>query len=280
MLDYLRYLYESLRRPAFRDYCDEGLGIKARYGRCRVFWDPHLEQCRAFQRAHLDAHVESIAVLGAGRLLDVEVPLLAKRCERLLLIDADALAVRHAQRAVRSDSARIEARHCELSGVMAEWTARVRAHGAGEETLDALVAKTDALPPRSIDTIISLNLLSQIAIYWRERVKRIARNASQAALEASMRRLQEAHIGLLCSAAKRRVLLLTDRNFLYYQNDPSTTEREPALLIDPHAMMRANGFEADAPAVTWLWHIAPKGIEEKEYGVLHEVEASSWIRVA
>ena len=32
-----------------------------------------------------------------------------------------------------------------------------------------------------------------------------------------------------------------------------------------------------APTSSWLWHIAPQGVEEKEHGVMHQIEAYNFV---
>jgi hypothetical protein len=64
--------------------------------------------------------------------------------------------------------------------------------------------------------------------------------------------------------------MLHDIQFFYYHADKVHWQVEPALeLTDPIVLLNFNIDFQDQ----WFWHIAPQGIEQAEYGVIHDVRA-------
>lgn len=293
MLKLARYYWTRARSPGRADFLDMGYGIEARYRRCREQWAAHLRLSREFSVQSFSALPAggALAILGAGRLLDVDAAALLSRFDALHLFDADP-GVLPAWRALRRryGARRVQFHLGDLTAALDDWSAVLRAALGRRTDEDAAAAVLAGLPPCAaipldgFAAILSLNVLSQIPVYWRDRViDRLQASgtpisssgeygpALQAALTASLRRLQEEAIGVLRRSRARRVVLLTDTDFFYYRPESSPWQQERALYLDPIAALAP--IYTVSRSDSWLWHIAPAGVEQPDWGAIHRVGA-------
>lgn len=277
-----------------------GIGIVAREKRCRAYWSKHLELSKAFILHAISARLKSVLILGAGRLYDVPLSDLLRRNTQITLVDCDPSLPRlwSAKAKIWGAEERIVGCICELTGVIEAWQAEIQALQSVEDMERAL--PTLKIPsPRSLcervggnpDVVVSLNLLSQIPVYWRDRVyalieqrwgKKLLEQLSpafEAALQNSMGRLQHAHLELLAAFGAQKIVLLTDRYFYYYKQDQSDWQVEEALYrpCPEEPWNSVPGYVLQSHD-SWLWHIAPQGIEQADYGIMHEVHAAEVVR--
>lgn len=231
-------------------------------------------------------------VLGPGRLLDVPVADVAARFGEIRLIDADPSA-RSAWRNLRQrlspDQKLLEAID-DVSGTMAKWTAAVTSFVKGRSAPDpsGLANLLESLQPAekklpNAEVVVSLNLLSQIGVYWRDRVENLLLESwrtetneqgefapqLEKAVRTSIRNLEQQHLEQLASCASKLVVLLTDSTYLFYTKDRAEWQEEPALKVEEISIPGFECCETD----TWLWHIAPQDIEQPDYGAIHQVRA-------
>lgn len=296
-----KYAIASIRHPGLRDFADMGLGIEARHARCKRFWAPHLECCTQFQQNCIDKNLNlsrSIAILGSGALLDVDWEYLTSKFERIDCYDANPLAYKSwSKLSKRSKRVPGEFILGDLSGAMERWSQSLHAalakEGSGEikdhqiaDILGQLTLPEPTLGKR-YDVVLSLNIMSQIPLYWRDRVSstllKVCRRDSDPngnyslsinkALEKNFALLQEQHCAMLSKAARHGIILITDREWLYYQRSHSPWLPERSLYYDPQRCF--SGLE-QVGADQWFWHIAPQGLEQQEYGVIHDVMAGAW----
>jgi hypothetical protein len=286
----INYSLLSLLHPGARDFLDMGFGIEARHRRCHSYWAKHIANSLAFQESALREIVngENVAVLGAGRLLDINLPELRRSHRHVELIDADPSALSTwRKKAPERDG--FSHHISEVTGTLSSWTKQLeraiekRGPAAGE-ALRALNTLPSPLAGRKFDTVLSVNLLSQIPVYWNDRASALLRKhrgletdstgnfppAVQSALESSLTKLQSQHLELLGSLGAREVILIFDRAFLYYRTDHAHWQEERSIYIENPVLL--NGYEVTAQD-SWLWHIAPQSIEEKDYGLYCEVQA-------
>jgi hypothetical protein len=292
--NHMAYLWYSWRYPESKDFIDMGIGIEARYARCKDYWGEHLRQSKSFQSLILKdgEKAKTVTILGGGRFLDIAVEPLLGTCRSLLCFDADPSAKRAAVRKVQKiPNVRYEI--MEITGSLVRWTRSFEAFAKRlgkncekHEIANFLCGLRSSPPPLDIPktgTLLSINLLSQIPLYWRDRVlKTLAFQWSimpdhygnleetlQAGLTASMAELQRAHLELIQNSRVPSVILIFDVEFHYY-DAKRTFLKEPALLV---------GLEENLPhyqllrIADWDWEIAPLGIEEKTFGVRHKVRA-------
>lgn len=265
------------------DFIRMGKGIESRYVRCSSYWEPHLECTRDF----IEAHVEPggrLAVLGAGRLLDIDLKKLLPHFSEIHLFDADPSVIRTWRKtsgvAFRE---KVVPRILDVTGSLHSWSAGLSIairRGDLEGYLSSLVPQKGAWESERFDGVISLNLIGQIPLYWRDRVQAAAPQLSPAeerALIDSMARLQSAHLHALDQHSRSWSIVITDTEYYTYRVDHSEWEVEPALhgevqsaLQAPPVRMERHGSEC------WLWHLMPQFIESDEEGYIHRVEAAAW----
>ena len=266
-----------------------GLGIEARYERCRSHWQPHLENCKKFIESCAIPQSASVAVLGAGRLYDLPNTLLSN--SNATFFDADPSAAAY----VRSRFPTIKYELVELTGVLDQWTIALTQHVAHSKDPDDIARllaslRVTALPSvvERFDIIISLNLLSQIPLFWRDRVQDIlARKAGlhsneqgayapevQKALEHSMAELQRAHLAMLHSSNAKILIVISDRTFHYRAAGKKDLD-EPAIFLD---VAQSLPRFTVSDRTSWCWEIAPQGVEQAGFSQHHTVEASVFLR--
>ena len=287
-----RYSLARFYAPSWTDFAAMGIGIEARYARCAKWWDPHLWATREFVRQSLlSAHdIPTLHVLGAGRLLDIDCDHLLSAAKTVGLYDID-----HSSRGFWPHNPRVAHRIVDVSGVLSEWTQSLERFLYRESpSISALISFLEALPSSTNpsisiaphDAVVSLNILSQLPIYWRNRVERLLQDhwrfttdsqgnfqhEVQKALDETYRRLQADHLALC--ARSGRLILITDDSFAYYRKEISPWQIEQALYVDVTAIDGMVCTHSD----TWLWHIAPQGIENEAYGEMHRVVARTFVQ--
>jgi len=293
----LPYLYHLLRFPNRADFLDMGFGIAARYRRCSSAWAPHLRCCMELQNAAI-AEMQSggaVAVLGSGRMYDLAWDAMVTKFDRIDCYDADPAVASIFTRRKRASRAQRDLRgdlqgdfYCrDITGCIDDWSTQL---------IDLLRTKPDVtrissmlhsliVPPvklaRDYRLVISLNILSQIPIYWRDRAQAALLKylkldtdengrfepVLQSALDSSCRALEQGHLQLLCASASERVILITDVERMYYKPNISNWSCEPALVSTAIPELREGE--------RWLWHIAPEANEELGYGIIHLVQGLS-----
>lgn len=278
-----------------------GLGIESRHQRCRSYWSKHLEFCKKFQSEALTdiaTKSASCTVLGAGRLLDLNVDLISKKSVLISLYDADPSCKSTWKATFKNFYGQTNFRIQDLTGILDEWTLELKDFLISNHPQDSALVnflanlKLKSAPQlEASDIVISLNILSQIPVYWRDRVHSLVKNywsiitnpdgcyASkrlQEALEATFRLLQEQHLELLSNSQSKKIILITDEEWFYYTQDQSEWQSEQALWFGPDLK---NYLAKQLPNYkttkneSWLWHLAPQFVEQADYGVIHRVQA-------
>jgi len=301
-MSFFEYHLLNFLFPHSRDFLDMGFGISARHKRCRKYWDRHISFSKSFQRNAFDGGktLPSTAVLGSGRLYDVPLSDLLKTFSRVSLYDADPSAILHS--GIKNLSPLVRKKlsvHCrDVTSCLQPWSQALHVflkENQQEKRIELLSAflltlkagDSSAVP--EYDTLISLNLLGQIPLYWRDRffksieiiwgLELNEESCSEElgkALHKTMRLLQNAHLRLLAEKAINSIILISDTHFYYYQKDKSAWLVEDALKTYPVETLNAD-FSLQA-SDSWLWHIAPQDVEQEEYGVIHRIEAWSFSR--
>lgn len=254
-----------------------GRAIEERHRRCALWWRPHLDHTTSFINQHVP-QAASVAVLGAGRLLDIDIEGLLSRCETVHLFDADSGAVAYwRSRCATQYGRRVVGHVLDLTECMKEWSrglaAAIRAARL-REYLESCEAVVPTWAFESFDGCVSLNIAGQIPLYWRDRVLAAASELSPdewVALQGSMERLQVAHLRGLLTRDNAWSILVTDTEYYFYHCDRSEWRVEPAFFGEANEVFRAGFMQGKHD--TWLWHIAPQFIESDEEGEIHRVEA-------
>ena len=226
----LRYLYEVI-------------AMRARHRRHRAAWAPHLENTRAFLLAAADRCEGrgAVAIYGAGLLLDVPLAELASRFGRVHLLDIVFLREVRRQAGRFGNVALVE--H-DATG-LAEPLARVARRRAA-----ALPEPAPALPAcvQGADLVVSLNILSQLAVMPRAHVIRERPDLDDGQLDAWCGRIAAAHLGLLRSL-ERRVCLVADHAYAKRDRAGAVVESGSTIYDLP----------LPSPDAAWTWQLAPLG---------------------
>ena len=281
MIDRLIYTYNWMRHPSQRDFLNMGEGIVSRAKRYSRFWQNHLALTKEFTEHAFESSNASgnLAVLGAGRLLDVDCERLADRFSTIDLYDNDPGALTVWKKATRPFPRKFKFNLLDLTGALDYWKRWLQGP-------QQLVEKLSTLPPLpaiplevgQYSTVLSLNLLGQIPLYWRDRVtesiaNRSLNQAEQAALDESCRLLESQHINLLQNCGAQSVVLLSDSEYYYYEPNTVNWQVEPAVF---EMELDHNQYQ-ETLRDCWLWHLAPYGAEGSKYGEIHRVEARAYI---
>jgi hypothetical protein len=259
------------------DFTVMGSAIEQRHARCKAWWEPHLRCTREFIAQHIEDG-SRVAILGAGRLFDLDLALLLERATEVHLFDADPACLSLWRAKAGSAFRRRVVPHIvDLTGILDEWTRPLRAvlrKGDLAGYLSELRAPEPTWAQGVFDGLISLNVAGQIPLYWRDRVlgfKASLTNQEHTALVHSMAELQSAHLRALSSAAGAFRILVTDTEYYYYESDCSVWEVEGAL--HGYSMSVFNQSFPKEGGESWLWHLAPQYIESDHEGEIHRVEA-------
>ena len=284
MLRLLRYHLDRIRHPDLTDYISMGLGIEARHERSKKYWAKHLEYTKSFQQralAKLDPK-ENLAILGAGRLYDLDLEV-TSQFKSVHLYDADPSVLPYWKRFAKQQTA--EFHLGDLTQTIKAWSDDLaRLLQTGSATPKSKIAgffsslKPPAAPLAEChQAIISLNLLSQIPIYWRDRALEKLRphgfdsdSAILTALAGSLESLQAQHLNTLNDSGAVKLVLITDTDFYQYQNSKAEWDTQAAIGVDPVALLAKY---CCGSMDSWLWHLAPQTVEAKDHGWIHRVQA-------
>ena len=186
-------------------YLRDQRGIASRYQGEMENWDRHLKNCREFIKgAFHGKKLDSVAVLGSGWLLDVDLAELETRFNKIWLADiAHPPQVR--KRVERSKG--VELLECDLSGGAVEqaWNySRQRKQPPVKEFISSLVLDVPTgLQP---DAIISLNLLSQLDIILCDYLDRVLPSGDRDLMELRQK-IQSFHLEWI---GRSPAVLITD----------------------------------------------------------------------
>lgn len=232
-------------------FLDEGFGIEARFKQGR--WEEHLNKSKLFISDSLMriGKVQSILVLGAGRLYDCDLHVLSMFCDEIILIDADPRSVASWPKKV--GEARVSALCKDVTGVFHSWGQTLR--NGGGEFLDP----TEPAFPKA-DIIISLNLKSQLSVLFREYV-------GKSILELETR-LQRNHYLDVFKQSEKACLFLHDLSYSYLR-DGLAIERE-SLDIAPIEM---DAEFSEILTREWVWNL-------EEGKIVHDVIGRAFARAA
>lgn len=243
----LRYLRGIACFPRQRrlGFLEMGLGIETRHEKFGRFWQPHLQACLEQQRSWLQSlgppqtEPQALAVLGAGRLLDLATEEFQEHFSRITLIDGDPLSKKFWS---FPSKAAISKRIIEVSGLIHPWSRKLAQLPSRdwEDTLrfleDIPSEFSSGLPPgpalRSgpFQAVLSLNILSQIPIVWQNVVetelkKRFGLSTVLSkesewirAFVPSAKLLVEQHLSDLNNSRAENLLLISDLEYARYQS--------------------------------------------------------------
>ena len=176
-------------------FLDEGFGIEARYK--SGSWEQHLVKSKLFVAEFLAnlGKVGSILILGAGRLYDCDLEVLANFTEKIILLDADPRAKNAWPKSVKGIP--VHALCQDVTGVFKRWKCG-----------DYSVPKEPNFP--RADIIISLNLKSQLSVLFREYI-----GSKKIELET---KLQKQHAEDVFRMASKGAVFIYDDSYKYLKD--------------------------------------------------------------
>ncbi|MCC6953356.1 MAG: hypothetical protein IT290_04495, partial [Deltaproteobacteria bacterium] len=203
--------------------------------------------------------VRSIAVLGAGRLYDLDTDALAHRFDEITLVDADpnCLPAWSAYGQRLPGTGHLTTVVTDITGVLGPWSAELRtaleqnrgASNPWKEALSTIRRFGEKGMPNALnlnaDAVLSLNILSQLPLGWQALIERelhrsfgrsLVKERETEWLESytvSGKRIIEAHLRDLAALPAREILVVTDLRYAFpgasdLTWESETTEAEPA----------------------------------------------------
>jgi hypothetical protein len=265
------------------DFIRMGKGIEARHERCADYWAPHLSCTKEFISKNITPGGK-LAILGAGRLLDVDLPALLPLFSEIHLYDADPTALATWKRVSGKAYGKTVFGHIEdVTGSLREWSAGLSlAHKRGKlaEYLRERTVRSGTWEHQGFDGVISLNIIGQLPLYWRDRVLEISEDLSadeERALIDTMAILQTRHVEALHSRSCAWAIAITDTEYYTYQVDYPQWDVADALHGRTRELLNGGTHSDGATREgAWLWHLSPQFVESDTEGAIHRVEARVW----
>ena len=219
-------------------------------------WDSHLEHTRkaVIESAKLCQSPTRVVVVGAGNLLDVPLDVLTDRFDEVVL--ADIFHAKDTRRRVQQMS--------NVTLIDADVTGAARAVFDAARRQDVRSLPTSAPPVLDvgpIDLIVSVNLLSQLAVIPSSFLQGHCPGIAPEKLSAFARNLIETHLAWLSQTADQ-VCLVTDIVRIEQFSNGSETRKN---IVEEVSLPR--------PDHVWDWQIAPMGSIYPDRDVYHEVQA-------
>lgn len=233
-------LYQNLTTPCPRPIKDMGylrelIGMAARYRRCRTAWQPHLDHCKDWIIQAMEGQRGRVVVLGSGLLYDVPLKALSEHFDDVVLVDI--LHMPGVRKAVRR-FANVTLMTRDITGFI--------------ET-QSLPERPD-MPLEGADLVISLNVLSQLAVLPR----------AYAHLDrAACRALMQTHLDALAQASGRVCLITEVEQRLCLGGEVIEKEQPLAGVVIPDALK--------ARATGWDWNFAPHPERHRRYDLVYRV---------
>ena len=232
-------------------YLSAAISLWTRGRRVRRDWSAHETAARTaiLEAADALANRRTCVVLGSGLLRDVPLDDLAKRFQRVVLIDV-----------IHLWPARLQARrHANVELLESDLTG----------TTDLLLGRATGIADPfarlrldpAIDLTISATCLSQLPL-GPEAVIEAARRRPPYIPRDLGRRIVSAHLDGL-ARMPGRVCLITDTEVLTRNRSGDITEREDLL----------EGVPLPTPDRNWTWPVAPFGEYAKDEELVHQVHA-------
>lgn len=278
MISPLSYLWYRIRYPSKKIFIHEGLGIEARYERCKVAWESHLQNSKRFIKNNLKGENLNVVILGAGTLLDCDLASIASESSSITLVDINPRAASTWPRKVMNTPVKHVV--SDVTGTIDRWRDIFK---RSENFLNQQFSPTIPAIPQG-DVIISLNLQSQFPVLLKEIMKdglkrfsiypddhEIFPSEYESLWEELSGALQSAHRKAVFEKASKSAFFLFDTDY-FYRHDNGT---------EPHSAVFTDLINPEAPwklseKSSWEWHIAPRGEVSNDYEVIHHVRAEAW----
>lgn len=236
-------------------YVRELSGIGRRGAQCAEAWRPHLESSKRAILGAAEACTsrKSVLVVGSGLLLDVPLAELSAAFDQVVL--ADIIQPRAVRKAAASYG-NVELQQLDVTGIAKPVFDYVRRRRGPLPR-----CRVDCLRERDFDLVVSVNLLSQLAVIPGSYLRAKLPTLPPLAVADFSRAVIEAHLDWL-ARFDGRVALITDIERTELGADGGV-ERKDLL----------EGVRLTPPEESWTWDIAPRGTVYRDVEVRHQVVA-------
>ena len=228
----------------------ESIALESREKRCRIYWQPHRENCKNLIKQALRQikQKNAVLVLGSGPLHEIPVEELSNQFSRVDLVDIVHLRSTKKNYDKYKNLNFIEADLTELEKTIYQ-----------EKKISNKVPSL--LSEEKYDLVISANILSQLPNHL---VSFLQSNIqySEESLENFRSQICKDHFQYLKNF-KTPTLLYTDVETHFYSPDGSLISKEDSFIK----------FELPAPIKEWEWNLAPIPEASKDYSIKMKVSA-------
>ncbi len=274
LLKYYWYSARAAKKLGFpvNDFVDQGIGLRVRSKKFKYHWHKHFECCKQFILKAFEVlpEVKSVLVLGAGMLNDFPAQQLLAKGYNLYLIDLDPCCEVLWKSLQQQYPGQVEYQISDVSGRLQHWSKLIES-GLNEKDLkESLfsVGQTE-VTGRKYDLVVSLNILSQLGVFWKDRFHQVFKDRNQDLMAETSALLEKEHLNLLRKCSADYFLIISDRYFHYYKIDQANWQTESATQIDFYSELNKERESEES----WLWHLRPAGEEGLDYGEIHHVTA-------
>lgn len=257
LVEAFRHLITPCPRHLRRmDYLKEAIGLRARYGRNRDAWAPHLGESRELiaSAADMCAGGGRAVVIGSGLLLDIPLDVLCRRFADVVLVDI--LHMPEARKAVaKYPNVLFDQR--DVTGIVEPLYRQV---------VDGVAADIPAvadLPLQGADLVVSSNILSQLPIRPSLFAGRAKIHSAQA-MDTLARQVIEKHLDAL-AAFPGTVCLITETQHQWSDGETVVETSDPLLGVDIPGGLRLNSRK-------WTWDFAPHPERDRRLDLRFTVE--------
>lgn len=254
MMDYTRAPYSWHLAPM--GYVRELRMIQSRGRELAPAWESHVGNTRRVieESANASPRRGTVLVAGSGNLLDVPLAVLSRAFEEVVLLD-----IHHP-----AESRRAAARFANVKFISADVT------GVAEDVFRAARRNQAESPPKcsppvlrpeKFDLVVSVNLLSQLAVIPCNFLKGHCPAVSADALDTLTKDMVDSHLKWLSQTAVQ-ACLVTDVERVETLTNGSVISKDIV-----------GGADMPEPDERWDWNIAPLGGIFKDRSVIHRVRA-------
>lgn len=242
-------------------YLKELIALEARFQRCQMAWQSHLNQTKAVITEAINAteRRKKVIVLGSGILSDIPIKTLSESFEVVVLVDVCFLKQ---TRKLAKPYANIEWHECDITGVAAplyEWTRKT-----SDNDEPPVASMPSGLSLGDADLVISANILSQLPLTPAAVVRKTNPSLSEDSLSRFSRDFVKSHLTYL-HTCPGTVCLITEIERQYCDGDRVMEIEDPLL-----------GYVLNIDGPEWFWDLAPKGEISNDFVVRNRVIGSYW----
>lgn len=229
-------------------YLYQSIALRSRDLRHSRDWQSHLQQTKSFilkTAASCNNH-DKVIILGSGLLLDVPLDELASLFREVVLVDVVHLP--EVKRRIKKYG-QVILIQADITGIAEPLYHHRKDWRCGPPESRPLIPEFD----EKTGLVISLNLLSQLALVPTDYLRKRNPACTEHELEAWGDRIRRAHIDALTSL-KCPVCLISDYQVIYRDRSGNIAEKGSTI----------GSLSLPVPHQVWTWQIAPRGEERRD----------------